>query len=188
MLLGWISFCAVNHGEILLRRRLLSGRSPRTRTWGLPLRLLTRRSLRFRRTGGRLAGYYRLRAVVFLGLLVRNRFGHGLGYGRRMELRSQVDQQALFHRGQYAHQELILRVVQKLAELLETVSLPIEIRLLRSDPFSQNLVGSPVLHLQAMRFEHVAKNWDRLLRLCRGFLGGLRGIPAPDHVAALFAR
>src|SRR5260370_3719509 len=144
---------------------LLSRRAAGAGGSSLAFGLLARRSLGLRRRGCRLAGHYRLRPVVFLWLFVGSGFGRRLRNGGRMELRSQADQQSRFGLRRYAHQELILRVVQKLAELLKAVSLPVEVRLLGPDPFRQDLVGGSIFHLDAVRFEHVAQHGDGLLGL-----------------------
>src|SRR5262249_24969614 len=110
-----------------LLRRFLPRRHAGTRrgSGALVGCLLARRPLRLHTAGGRLSGDDRLR-LVFLRLLVGHRLRLGLLDRRRMELRTQMDQQAHFLMRLYAHQQLVLRIVQELTELLKAVALPIE--------------------------------------------------------------
>src|SRR5206468_1172865 len=89
--------------------------------------------------------------------------------------RTQVHQQTLLLGRTHPHQQLVLRVIEQLAELLEAVILPVEIRMLFLHPTGQFFGGSTVVDLDAMGFEHVAQDGERLL----GPDAGLHAVRAP---------
>ena len=75
---------------------------------------------------------------------------------------------------------------QQLAEFLEAISAPIEVRMLLAHPLRQRVLGGSVVGFEAVRFEHVAQKRDGLFGLGAGFLRHGPALHA-DHVAALAA-
>ena len=104
-----------------------------------------------------------------------------------MEFGAQVDDETSLFVGLVAHQAFILRIVQQLAELLETVLAPVEFGLLLAHPFGQFVRQRAVVHLEAVRFQHVAQQGDGLLGPVTRLVGGGAAALHADHVAAFAA-
>src|ERR1051326_7629479 len=171
---------------------------PRLLTWtGRPLLLgpvapglLARRPRPARRFGRnraernlarrrRLAGNQRLRFVLF-SLDLRHRFGLWRRSGR-VKLSAEIHGEPFFFIRLDAHQSLVLRKIQQLAELLEAIFAPVETGMLLLHPIGQFLVWRTVVDFQAVRFEHVTQQRDSLLGLGPGLFGNCPALHA-HHV------
>ncbi len=89
--------------------------------------------------------------------------------------------------GLHAHHQLVLCVVEEFSEFLESVRRRGEVRTSVLHPPRQIVGQNAVLHLQAMRFQHVAQLRQSFFRLRRGTLG-LRSAFALDDVAPALSR
>ena len=133
-----------------------------------------------------------LNALVALGLLFvefgqrrgLQLLGRRFGRRRRIELRPQRHHQSTLFVRLHAHQQLVLREVEELLEFLEPVFLRLESFVFAANPALQVFRQGAGIHLQPVRLQHVAQQWQRLLRLVRRLLLLRRALPL-DHVAPL---
>src|SRR5450755_450349 len=100
-----------------------------------------------------LAGHDRL---GLLHLFFDNWLRRKLGRRRRMELRTQIHGESLLLIGIDAHHQLVLRVVQQLAEFLEAVLLPVVVGMLLLDPLGDRFGANALVQFHAVRLQHIA--------------------------------
>src|ERR1035437_8160738 len=105
---------------------------------------------------------------------------------RRMELGAEEHDEAAFFVHLVAHQALILRIVQQLAELLEAVVARLEVGTLLLDPIEEFVGGGAGIDVETMNLEDVAQQRDGLFGFGAGLFGSAAALHA-DHVAAFAA-
>src|ERR1039458_2321208 len=103
-----------------------------------------------------------------------------------MELRTQVHRESLLFIRIDAHHQLILRVIQQLAEFLEAVLLPVVVGVFLLHPLGERVGCYALVHLHAVRLQHIAQDWQGRFRPHGGLLGTHRA-NALDHVTAFAA-
>src|SRR5450759_2248513 len=135
--------------------------------------------------GGGLSGHERLRLVDLLVLGGTHLYGLRRRR-RRMERGAEEHDEAAFLVDMVAHQALVLRIVQQLAELLEPVLARFEVGTLLLDPIEEFIGGGAGIDVETVNLEDVPQQRDGLVGFGAGLFGSAAALHA-DHVAAFAA-
>src|ERR1022692_4658357 len=141
-------------GALLLP--LAAGCGRLARGAGTALHLGRRLGYRNLAGGGGLSRHERLRLVDLLVLGGDDLFGLRRRR-RRMELGSEEHDEAAFFVDLVAHQSLVLRIVQQLAQLLGAVPARLEVGALLLNPFEEFVGSGAGIDVETMNFEDVAQ-------------------------------